>query len=26
VASYPAAKRILDDFMDGLPGLLPPLH
>jgi 6-phospho-beta-glucosidase len=26
VASYPAAKRILDDFVDGLPGLLPSLR
>ena len=25
VASYPAATRILDDFIDGLPGLLPRL-
>jgi alpha-galactosidase/6-phospho-beta-glucosidase family protein len=26
VGSYPAAERILEDFVDGLPGLLPPLH
>jgi 6-phospho-beta-glucosidase len=26
VASYPAAKGILDDLVAGLPGLLPPLH
>ena len=25
VASYPAAKAILDGYVDGLPGLLPPL-
>ena len=25
VASYPAARAILDGYVDGLPGLLPPL-
>jgi 6-phospho-beta-glucosidase len=25
VASYPSAKAILDDYVEGLPGLLPPL-
>jgi 6-phospho-beta-glucosidase len=25
VASYPAAKAILDGYLEGLPGLLPPL-
>ena len=26
VASYPAAKAILDDYVEGLPGLLPRLR
>jgi 6-phospho-beta-glucosidase len=25
IASYPAAKAILDGYVEGLPGLLPPL-
>ena len=25
VASYPTAKAILDGYIEGLPGLLPPL-